>query len=101
VCLAAGPLFVAGLNVAAVACSGAALPGVLFAVRGRPVRRFGRLVLLVCAPFLLVGAAVGHGESTGVERRPQPGPFTALAPVIDRSVPQTPASLLGTKLRGG
>ena len=65
VCLAVGPLFVAGANVAVVACVGAVgLIGV-FAVRRPGELRFGlvpwRLVLLVFGLFLVVRVGQDHG----------------------------------------
>jgi arsenical pump membrane protein len=126
VCLAVGPLFVAGLNVAVVACSGAGVLTVLFAVRRRDALRFGlvpwRLVLLVFGLFLVVRAGQDHGLdrvltdaaggsasalglarmaglSAGAANLVNNLPaFAALQPVADSSVPRMLALLVGVNL---
>jgi arsenical pump membrane protein len=126
VCLAVGPLFVAGLNVAVVACCGAAVLGGLFAVRRRGVLRFSllpwRLVIMVSGLFLVIGAWQQHGlerllddvvgtgtalpdlarlaaVSAGFSNVANNLPaFAALHPVAGSSVPRVLALLIGTNL---
>jgi len=126
VCLAVGPLFVAGANVAVVACGAAAVLAGLFAVRSRETLRLSllpwRLVLLVFGLFLVVRAGQDHGlgrflsDAAGTSAS---GPgllrmagvsaatanlannlpaFAALQPVAGASVPRMLALLIGTNL---
>jgi arsenical pump membrane protein len=126
VCLAVGPLFVAGANVTVVACAGAVLLAAVFAVRRRDVLRFGllpwRLVLLVTGLFLVVRAGLDHGlgrllaDAAGTSAA---GPdllrmagvgavtsnvannlpaFAALEPTVGGSIPRMLALLVGTNL---
>jgi arsenical pump membrane protein len=126
VCLAVGPLFVAGANVAAVACSGAGVLVVLYAVRRPSALRFSlvpwRLILLVFGLFLVVRVGLDHGltrvltdaagssGSTAGQARMAgvsavaanavnnlPA-FAALQPVAGGSVPRTLALLAGVNL---
>lgn len=123
VCLAVGPLFVAGANVAVVACAGAVgLIGV-FAVRRPGELRLGlvpwRLVLLVFGLFLVVRVGQDHGldrflsdaagssASVGGQARlagvsataanlvNNLPAFAALQPVAGSSIPRTLALLAG------
>lgn len=124
--LAVGPLFVAGVNVAVVACGGAALLAAVFAFRRREALRFAllpwRLVLLVSGLFLVVRAGQDHGlgrlladaagtsaSGPGLLRMAGVGAaasnlannlpaFAALQPVADGSVPRMLALLVGTNL---
>jgi arsenical pump membrane protein len=126
VCLLVGPLFVAGANVAVVACAGAAVLAALFAVRRRDVLRVSllpwRLVLFVFGLFLVVRAAQDHGlgrlladaagtstSGPGLLRMAGVGAaasnlvnnlpaFAALSPVAGSSIPRTLALLVGTNL---
>lgn len=65
VCVAVGPLFVAGANVAVVACAGAFLLSIPFFVRRPGVLQFRalpwRLVLMVAGLFVVVRAWQEHG----------------------------------------
>ncbi|HEV2640257.1 MAG TPA: SLC13 family permease [Actinocrinis sp.] len=126
VCLAVGPLFVAGANVAVVACAGAGILVVLFAVRQRSALRFGlvpwQLVLLVFGLFLVVRGGLDHGlgrvltdaagsasSAAGLGRMAGVSAvaanvvnnlpaFAALQPVAGASVPRTLSLLAGVNL---
>ena len=126
VCLAVGPLFVAGANVAVVACAGAVLLVGLFAWRRRTALRFGlvpwRLVLLVFGLFLVVKVGQQHGldrilsdaagsssSTTGLARVAGTSAvaanlvnnlpaFAALQPVAGSSIARTLALLTGVNL---
>jgi len=126
VCAAVGPLFVAGANVAVVACSGAAVLTGLFAVRAPKTLHLSlvpwRLVLLVLGLFLVVRAGQDHGlerflahaagtstsgsgllqlagVSAGAANAVNNLPaFAALQPVADGSVSRMLALLAGVNL---
>lgn len=126
ICLIVGPLFVAGANVAVVACIGAGILVILYAVRRPSALRFSlvpwRLILLVFGLFLVVRAGEDHGLTrvltdaagssgsiAGQSRMAAVSAaaanvvnnlpaFAALQPVAGASVPRTLSLLAGVNL---
>ena len=126
VCLAIGPLILAGLGVAPVAVGGAVVLAVAYVFRRRSTLRFSllpwRLVVLVTGLFLVVAALEQHGLSRRLQDAAGEGTgygdllrlsgvaatasnlvnnlpaYLALEPTADHSTDRVLALLLGTNL---